>query len=91
VQAGQQQNGNRQKAAGAARPRRFPLVASLALCGLLMASSAFAAGPEGNPVVNASVQPTHASSPSIQDLSLFGVLGLGIIGLLWIRRHTSEL
>ena len=28
---------------------------------------------------------------SAQDLSLFGVLALGIIGLLWVRRHTSEL
>ena len=28
---------------------------------------------------------------SIVDLSLFGVIALGIIGLLWIRRHTSEL
>ena len=28
---------------------------------------------------------------STADLSLFGVISLGIIGLFWIRRHTSEL
>lgn len=28
---------------------------------------------------------------SALDLSLFGVISLGVIGLLWIRRHTSEL
>lgn len=28
---------------------------------------------------------------SAADLSLFGILALGIIGLLWVRRHTSEL
>jgi hypothetical protein len=28
---------------------------------------------------------------SPQDLSIFGVISLGIIGLFWIRRHTSEL
>lgn len=28
---------------------------------------------------------------SAQDLSLFGVISLGVIGLFWIRRHTSEL
>jgi hypothetical protein len=91
VQAGQRQNGTRRKAAGAARPRRFPLAASLALTGLLMASSAFGAGQESNIVANAAVQQPHAGTPSMQDLSLFGILGLGIIGLLWIRRHTSEL
>ncbi|MCB1685537.1 MAG: hypothetical protein R3E82_01480 [Pseudomonadales bacterium] len=26
-----------------------------------------------------------------QDLAVFALIGLGIIGLLWIRRHTSEL
>lgn len=91
MQAGQRQNGTRQKAAGAARPRHVPLVASLALSAMLMASSASGAGQEGNIVANATVQQPHAGTPSIQDLSLFGVLGLGIIGLLWIRRHTSEL
>jgi hypothetical protein len=28
---------------------------------------------------------------SALDLSLFGVISLGVIGLFWIRRHTSEL
>ena len=28
---------------------------------------------------------------SAADLSLLGILALGIIGLLWVRRHTSEL
>ena len=37
-------------------------------------------------------EPTHALPEiSIVDLSLFGVISLGIIGLFWIRRHTSEL
>jgi hypothetical protein len=25
------------------------------------------------------------------DLSLFGIISLGVLGLFWIRRHTSEL
>ena len=32
---------------------------------------------------------SHTSS--VQDLSIFVVLSLGIMGLLWVRRHTSEL
>ena len=28
---------------------------------------------------------------SPKDLSIFGVISLGIIGLFWIRRHISEL
>jgi len=28
---------------------------------------------------------------SADDLSLFGVISLGILGLFWIRRHTAEL
>lgn len=32
-----------------------------------------------------------SSVTSAADLSLFGILTLGIIGLLWVRRHTSEL
>lgn len=28
---------------------------------------------------------------SAQNLSLFGVIFLGVLGLFWIRRHTSEL
>lgn len=35
---------------------------------------------------NGSINVTSAA-----DLSLFGILALGIIGLLWVRRHTSEL
>ncbi len=31
------------------------------------------------------------SQASALDLALFGVIGLGVLGLLWIRRHTSEL
>ena len=36
----------------------------------------------------ANVQP-HTSS--VQDLSIFGVISLGIMGLIWVRRHTTEL
>lgn len=32
-----------------------------------------------------------ATGVSALDISLFGVISLGIIGLFWIRRHTSEL
>jgi hypothetical protein len=28
---------------------------------------------------------------SALDLSLFGIIALGVLGLFWIRRHTSEL
>ncbi len=39
--------------------------------------------------------PLHpqAALPEISalDLSLFGIISLGVIGLFWIRRHTSEL
>jgi hypothetical protein len=33
----------------------------------------------------------QAPSASALDLSFFGVIALGVIGLFWIRRHTSEL
>jgi len=33
----------------------------------------------------------HPSIVSSPDLYLFGVISLGILGLFWIRRHTSEL
>ena len=33
----------------------------------------------------------HGTNTSALDLSLFGVITLGVIGLFWIRRHTSEL
>ncbi|MGE0625342.1 MAG: hypothetical protein AB7I04_07515 [Pseudomonadales bacterium] len=36
-------------------------------------------------------EPADAPSASLLDLSLFGVITLGVIGLFWIRRHTSEL
>ncbi|MGD8829091.1 MAG: hypothetical protein PVF57_00665 [Pseudomonadales bacterium] len=32
-----------------------------------------------------------ASGPNVLDLSLFGIVALGVAGLFWIRRHTSEL
>ena len=32
-----------------------------------------------------------APAASTLDLSLFGVITLGVLGLFWIRRHTSEL
>lgn len=32
-----------------------------------------------------------ATGASLLDLSLFGVIALGVLGLFWIRRHTSEL
>ena len=31
------------------------------------------------------------AEPAWLDLSLLGVITLGIIGLFWIRRHTSQL
>lgn len=34
------------------------------------------------------IQPPGVSA---LDLSLFGIISLGVIGLFWIRRHTSEL
>lgn len=40
------------------------------------------------PSGNLKDQPPGASA---QDLSLFGIISLGVIGLFWIRRHTSEL
>ena len=33
----------------------------------------------------------QAPATSALDLSLFGIITLGVIGLFWIRRHTSEL
>ena len=32
-----------------------------------------------------------APAASALDLSLFGIISLGVLGLFWIRRHTSEL
>jgi hypothetical protein len=34
---------------------------------------------------------TNAPVASALDLSLFGIISLGVLGLFWIRRHTSEL
>ena len=34
---------------------------------------------------------SNSQPASAQDLAIFGVIALGVIGLLWIRRHTSEL
>jgi hypothetical protein len=28
---------------------------------------------------------------TMQDIAIFGLISLGVLGLLWIRRHTSEL
>jgi hypothetical protein len=44
------------------------------------------------PTANAPLsRQSAATATSAADLSLFGILALGIIGLLWVRRHTSEL
>ena len=34
---------------------------------------------------------TRETGSRVQEMALFGLIGLGILGLLWIRRHTSEL
>lgn len=31
------------------------------------------------------------SGPAYQSLSTLGALALGVLGLLWVRRHTAEL
>lgn len=36
-------------------------------------------------------RPQNESGVSALDLSLFGIISLGVLGLFWIRRHTSEL
>jgi len=36
-------------------------------------------------------EPLEAPGVSLPDLSLLGTIALGVIGLFWIRRHTSEL
>jgi len=36
-------------------------------------------------------EPLDAPGVSLPDLSLLGTIALGVIGLFWIRRHTSEL
>ena len=80
-------------------------ILSIALLSLMLACSPFVAmssvaatGEEGLAtivpnsdgvlIVDLNDQPQGASA---LDLSLFGVISLGIIGLFWIRRHTSQL
>ena len=55
-------------------------------------SRAFSTNSEA-PVTVQRVAITEAEShtSSVQDLSIFVVLSLGIMGLLWVRRHTREL
>ncbi len=48
----------------------------------------FALATRTKAIAVANVQP-HTSS--VQDLSIFGVISLGIMGLIWVRRHTTEL
>ncbi len=48
----------------------------------------FQISPGTNTIAVANAQP-HTSS--VQDLSIFGVISLGIMGLIWVRRHTTEL
>ena len=50
--------------------------------------TALAPESEAMTIVELTDQPQAASAV---DLSLFGVISLGIIGLFWIRRHTSQL
>lgn len=35
--------------------------------------------------------PPGESTDSYQTLSTLGALGLGVLGLLWVRRHTADL
>jgi hypothetical protein len=49
------------------------------------------AAPSANTVDYPDVNNGSMPVTSAADLSLFGILALGIIGLLWVRRHTSEL
>ena len=46
-----------------------------------------------NPENVSATDPGAATTPiaSALDLSLFGIISLGVLGLFWIRRHTSEL
>jgi hypothetical protein len=43
------------------------------------------------PTPNSPLNQSTVPATSAADLSLIGILALGIIGLLWVRRHTSEL
>lgn len=76
----------------------FALVTTLAL-----ATPAYAAAAERAPAVHvsqASAGPDEkagdaaaeeASGVTYQNLSTLGALLLGVLGLLWVRRHTAEL
>lgn len=72
-------------------------LASLFLALLLQAGNALAEDIPSNNVSsnsgNAAMLETTDQAPSASalDLSFFGVIALGVIGLFWIRRHTSEL
>lgn len=48
-----------------------------------------AARPEAKP--NAKPAAATESNQGFPVLSLLGALSLGVIGLLWVRRHTAEL
>ena len=66
-----------------------------------VSSATSLAAPSPDPSSVSPVELTNNLSPlgdkvtpivaSPKDLSIFGVISLGIIGLFWIRRHTSEL
>lgn len=44
----------------------------------------------GDPSAGAETGPESAD-PAFQTLSTLGALALGVLGLLWVRRHTSDL
>ena len=83
---------------GSAQRTALAVGVVLALCGSVAAADD-AAGPITLPVAqSASVLPGDAeaadsdeSAARYQTLSTLGALALGIIGLLWVRRHTTEL
>jgi hypothetical protein len=70
------------------------ILSSLVLILLLQVGSAFAEDiPSNNMSSDTAMLETTDQAPSASalDLSFFGVIALGVIGLFWIRRHTSEL
>lgn len=83
---------------GSAQRTALAVGVVLALSGSVAAADD-AAGPITMPVAqSAAVLPgdpeavdSDESAPSSQTLSTLGALALGIIGLLWVRRHTAEL
>lgn len=50
-----------------------------------------AAGQQAKAHAEAKPAAQSDQSQGFPTLSLLGALGLGVIGLLWIRRHTAEL